>query len=140
MNLHFSFKAKLNMTIVICLLGFALITFISLQALNNLNSAAKQVGDLHQSTELLKDLQVSVLQLQGTSDSQGFVNLQEDYDTQLTALSESSEAQVAANIDAINRALHQWVTSKQQLLVTQLSIGRDLNEVFAVMSRSIWPS
>ena len=130
MNLHFSFKAKLNMTIVICLLGFALITFISLQALMNLNSAAKQVGDLHQSTELLKDLQVSVLQLQGTSDSQGFVNLQEDYDTQLTALSESSEAQVAANIDAINRALHQWVTSKQQLLVTQLSIGRDLNEGF----------
>jgi len=128
LNFHLSFKAKLNITILITLLGFALTTFISLKAMNNLNHAANAVDDSHQSIRLLKDLQVSVLQLQGVTDAKRFVQLQEEYDSRLNQLAETSSKQVSDNIFSINNALKDWVAGQQKLTVVQQQIGRDLNE------------
>ena len=55
--------------------------------MNNLNQAAGGVDESHQSIRLLKDLQVSVLQLQGVTDPKRFAQLQENYDVRLTQLS-----------------------------------------------------
>jgi len=128
LNFHLSFKAKLNITILITLLGFALTTFISLKAMSNLNQAAASVDESHQSIRLLKDLQVSVLQLQGVTDPKRFAQLQEDYDVRLMQLSETSSQEVSNSILSINNALKDWAAGQQKLTVVQQKIGRDLNE------------
>jgi methyl-accepting chemotaxis protein len=127
-NLNISFKAKLNITILITLLGFALTTFISLKAMSNLNQAAASVDESHQSIRLLKDLQVSVLQLQGVNDPRRFAQLQETYDRRLSELSETSSRQVSNSILSINNALKDWAAGQQKLIVVQQQIGGDLNE------------
>jgi len=128
LNFHLSFKAKLNITILITLLGFALTTFISLKAMNNLNQAASGVDESHTSIRLLKDLQVSVLQLQGVTDSKRFVQVQQSYHARLIQLAENSTPQVAQSLSNINNALKDWADGKQQLTAVQDQIGRDLNQ------------
>ena len=79
LNFNLSFKAKLNMTIFIALIGFAMIAFTSLKAINDLESSASRVDQLNQSIRLLKNLQVSVLQLHGGAENKLFVQLKQDY-------------------------------------------------------------
>ncbi|NQZ33567.1 MAG: methyl-accepting chemotaxis protein [Oceanospirillaceae bacterium] len=128
LNFHLSFKAKLNITIMITLLGFALIAFTSFKALMNLDGAANSVDQFNQNIRLLKNLQVSVLQLEEGAANSRFVQLQQDYDGQLTQLSEISSAQTAENIENIRLSLQHWVAGKQQLGVIQKSIGNDIND------------
>lgn len=127
LNFHLSFKAKLNITIIITLLGFALIAFTSFKALINLDSAANSVDQFNQNIRLLKNLQVSVLQLEEGAANSRFVQLQQDYDAKLTQLSAISSSQTAASIESIRLSLQEWVTGKQQLAILQKSIGNDIN-------------
>ncbi|MEH6445788.1 MAG: methyl-accepting chemotaxis protein [Oceanospirillaceae bacterium] len=127
-NFNLSFKAKLNITIIVAFLGFALIAFTALKALNDLDSAASRVDQLNQNIRLLKNIQVSVLQLNESVESKGFSQLQQDYDRQLSDLSSSSIPAVAGQIEEIKEALQSWAVGKQQLALTQQSIGFDIND------------
>ncbi|MCJ8339498.1 MAG: methyl-accepting chemotaxis protein [Pseudomonadales bacterium] len=126
-NVHLSFKAKLNMAIVIAILGFALVTSISLNALGNLKQAASRVDHLNYNVRLLNNLQVSVLQLKGGKDARLFAKLQHKYAGALSQITEDSEAEVYESIIAINAALADWVEVNQQMIATEQLIGDDLN-------------
>ena len=126
-NIHLSFKAKLNIAIVIAILGFALVTSISLNALGNLKQAASRVDHLNHNVRLLSNLQVSVLQLNGGKDARLFAKLQHQYAGTLSQITEDSEAEVYESIIAINAALADWVEVNQQMIATEQLIGDDLN-------------
>ncbi len=126
-NVHLSFKAKLNIAIVIAILGFALVTSISLNALGNLNRAASRVDNLNQNIRLLSSLQVSVLQLQGEKNANLYAQLQHKYEGPLSQVAAVSKAEVYEPIIAINTAVVNWVGVNQLMIATEQRIGQDLH-------------
>ncbi|MFT6327845.1 MAG: methyl-accepting chemotaxis protein [Crocinitomicaceae bacterium] len=117
------FKNKLHLVIAFSLLGFTVISTISFNALQALGEASTRVNSINQDTNLLKDLQLQVLQLSAQPNVDILQQLLPLYGEQLEQVSQRLPAEQAEKIHRIHLSLQHWVSHHLQWLTEQQRIG-----------------
>lgn len=111
MTFHLSLKHKLYTVITLALIGFSLLLVLSLNVLNTLDDASSRVDRISQNANLLKDLQINVLQINQETE-QRLKRVPEKYKLALDELQQHSTKKQAKTVAEIQGALAALIDSR----------------------------
>lgn len=117
------FKSKLRTVIILALIGFTVLSGISFNTLQTLNTAFKRVDEINSNANLLKDLQLQVLYISRQSDISEMEKLIPKYGARLKQLELESTPTQATEINIIYNSLQSWVTYKLQWVDEEQKLG-----------------
>ena len=123
MLFHLSLKNKLYIVITLALIGFSLLLVLSSNVLYTLDRASKRVDDISYDANLLKELQIEVLQLNQNTDEGRLKTLPDIYKDQLDKLIKKSVAQQAENVNSIQMSLNTFTASRLLWLIEDKAVG-----------------
>lgn len=122
MTFHLSLKHKLYTVITLALIGFSLLLVLSINVLNTLDDASSRVDSISQNANLLKDLQINVLQINQETEGE-LRHLPEKYRQPLNDLQQKSAAKQATTVAEIQRSLKTFIESRLLWLQASKQIG-----------------
>ncbi|NRA53525.1 MAG: methyl-accepting chemotaxis protein [Gammaproteobacteria bacterium] len=108
------FKSKLRLVIILALVGFTVLSGISFNTLEVLSSASQRVDKINNNANLLKTLQLQVLNLHSKPDGAALQQLIPTFDDKLQSLQGELTGTEAEVIADIKKSLQAWVEHKQQ--------------------------
>ena len=120
------FKTKLRLVMLLTVIGFAIVAFISLSALRVLDDASGKVSKLNSDVAVLKDLQIKVLSLNGDPNPKALQSLAQQGQENLNRLIDTLLTQEAISIETIKNSLVEWTNLRQEWLKLQDVIGADI--------------
>ena len=123
MPFHLSLKHKLYTVITLALIGFSLLLALSFNVLQTLDSASKKVDDISYDVNLLKNLQVDVLQIQQDTQADVLRLLPAKYKDPLNHLIQSADPEQADSVTEIHTSLTKFIENRLLWLHESQQIG-----------------
>ena len=123
MLFHLSLKHKLYTVITLALMGFSLLLVLSSNVLSTLAIASKRVDDISYDANLLKDLQIEVLQINQNTDEGRLRALPEIYKDQLDQIVQKAPIEQAQIVSDIQLSLGAFTVSRMLWLVQDQKVG-----------------
>jgi len=123
MLFHLSLKHKLYTVITLALMGFSLLLVLSSNVLNTLEIASKRLDDISYDANLLKDLQIEVLQINQNTDEGRLRALPEIYKDQLDQIVQKAPIEQAQIVSEIQLSLGAFTVSRMLWLAQDQKIG-----------------
>ncbi|MGB0941594.1 MAG: methyl-accepting chemotaxis protein [Marinomonas sp.] len=128
MLFHLSLKHKLYTVITLALMGFSLLLVLSSNVLSTLAIASKRVDDISYDANLLKDLQIEVLQINQNTDEGRLRALPEIYKDQLDQIVQKAPIEQAQIVSEIQLSLGAFTVSRMLWLAQDQKIGTSAEE------------
>ncbi|WP_036178797.1 methyl-accepting chemotaxis protein [Marinomonas sp. MED121] len=128
MSFHLSLKHKLYIVITLALLGFSLLILLSSNVLNTLEVASKRVDDIRNDANLLKDLQIEVLQINQNTNEERLRALPETYKDQLDQIVQKTEIKQAEIVSDIQLSLRAFTESRLLWIAEDKKVGASAEE------------
>jgi len=123
MLFHLSLKHKLYTVITLALMGFSLLLVLSSNVLKTLEIASKRLDDISYDANLLKDLQIEVLQINQNTDEGRLRALPEIYKDQLDQIVQKAPIEQAQIVSEIQLSLGAFTVSRMLWLAQDQKIG-----------------
>ena len=128
MPIHLSLKHKLYTVITLALMGFSLLLVLTSNVLNTLEIASKRVDDIRYDANLLKDLQIEVLQINQNTDEGRLRALPEIYKDQLDQIVQKAPIEQAQIVSDIQMSLGTFTVSRLLWSTQNQKIGDSVEE------------
>ena len=123
MSFHLSLKNKLYIVITLALIGFSLLLALSFNVLQTLDHASKRVDDIRYDANLLKDLQIEVLQINQNTDVGRLKALPNIYKDQLDQIMLKVSTKQAENVNEVQVSLNAFTASRLLWLTQEQHLG-----------------